>query len=127
MVPLLLGQHVAPTGLVANVPLGGCWLKNATDLVRNCSTLLINSALLSATVVYLRNLTCFPPLPMKKSLLLALLLAGAAEESYPAAAAPAASTAVAGSPTRMERTRRRLHRQSAQRIRRNKRRLGFGV
>lgn len=59
---------------------------------------------------------------MKKLLLLAILLAGAAEESYLVAAAP---VAVAGSPTRMERTRRRLHRQSAQRIRRDKRRFGF--
>jgi len=60
---------------------------------------------------------------MKKFLLLALLLAGAAEESY----SVAAPVAVAGSPTRMERTRRRLHRQSAQRIRRDKRRFGFNA
>lgn len=61
---------------------------------------------------------------MKKLLLLAFLLAGAAEESYPVAAAP---VAVAGSPNRIERTRRRLHRQSMQRVRHYKRLLGFNA
>lgn len=61
---------------------------------------------------------------MKKLLLAALVLTSLFADTEPAIAAPSARTTISRNPNRMERTRRRLRRQAASRMRRNKRQHG---